>query len=120
MNLQTFDFSQHDEYLLGKDGITSMPADDKLLAEAKKRGLYKTLSPHRALHLATANFGGVIKIKAGLPYKWANNALNYLVKLRMSVKCNEEEKQAICALILSEIAETDIYAPIVKSGEKPN
>jgi len=82
----------------------TIKTDKNLLMEAKSRGFYNGHTPFNKLFSTLFFNGGRIDIKNDIPEDFKEAALRYLKAFMGSWEPKHEEKEAICALILSEIA----------------
>lgn len=85
--------------------FSTTTTDPILLKEAKDRGFYNGRSPYNTLFSNLFFSGGTLKYKPGLDKEFLQKASNYMKSLMMSFEPKHEEKEAVCAFILSEIAE---------------
>lgn len=79
--------------------------DKKLLAEAKERGFYNGRTPYNALFSELFFCGGNLNFKEGLSEDFILKAVPYLKSFMQSFEPKHEEKEAISALLLSELVE---------------
>ena len=102
MDVTKFDFPE----LSGPDKIFStqktIPA---LLEEARERGFYNGYTPFNKLFSELFFSGGQLKIKEGVDEEFKAKALPYLKAFMSSWEPSHQEKEAISALILSELVE---------------
>lgn len=96
MNLKEFKFPTYS---------LCLPTDPKLLAEAKKRGFYNGNTPHNKLFQNLFFEGGKLNFKANVDTQFKNNVVSYFRAFAASFEPKHEEKEAICAMLLSEIVE---------------
>ncbi len=82
-----------------------LPTNKKLLAEAKARGFYGGNTPHNMLFSSLFFGGGKLVFKKGLPEEFRVNATIYFKALAQSFEPKHEEKEAVCALLLSELVD---------------
>ena len=82
--------------------------DPILLAEAKLRGMDMYSNPYNKLASILFFEGGSLKFKQGIDEEFRVNALRYFKALIGSFAPKHEHKTAVCALILSEIAEPEL------------
>jgi len=75
----------------------------KLLAEAEKRGFYNGDTEYNKLFNNLFFNGGELKFKPDLDKKFKQAALPYLKSFMASFEPKHEEKEAISALLLSEL-----------------
>lgn len=77
--------------------------DDQLLAEAHERGFYNGETKYNELFTSIFFRGGELKFKKGLDEDFKSKAIPYLYALMGSFAPKHEEKEAICAMLLSEL-----------------
>jgi len=99
MNLKTYKFTKPNGCL---------PADSKLLAEARDRGFYGGRTPYNDLFSSLFFGGGALNLKKGLNEDFKASALPYLKAFMGSFEPKHEEKEAICAMLLSELVEAEL------------
>ncbi len=75
----------------------------ELLEEAKQRGFYNGHTPYNDLFSTLFFEGGKIKFKDNIDKNLKDNAWPYCRALMKSFSPKHEEKEAVCALIMSEI-----------------
>ena len=80
-------------------------ADPQLLREAKERGFYGGSTPFNHLFSTLFFQGGNLNFKPDLDPDFKASALPYLKAFMGSFEPKHEEKEAICALLLSELCE---------------
>jgi len=81
-----------------------LPTNQELLAEAKKRGFDKyNATPYNKLFSDLFFNGGEITFKADLDEDFKTKAYPYLISFMGSFESKHEHKEAICALLLSEL-----------------
>ena len=81
----------------------SVPCDKRLLAEARKRGFYTGDTAYNKLFNKLFFEGGKLQFKPDLDDNFKARALPYLRAFMQSFAPKHEEKEAISALILSEL-----------------
>ena len=102
MNIQEFKFPQ----LTAADSMFStIKTDQKLLAEAKDRGFYNGNTKYNDLFSNLFFNGGKLNLKKDLSPDFREKALPYLKAFMQSFEPRHEEKEAISALLLSEMVE---------------
>lgn len=102
MDLKTFEFPK----ITGVDIVFPiLQADKKLLKEAKERGFYNGNTPYNKLFATLFFRGGKVKFKKKVDLDYRNRAWAYCCAFMNSGEPKHEEKEAICALIMSEILE---------------
>lgn len=82
----------------------NMGVDKALLAEAKKRGYYNGGTKWESLFSELFFNGGRVVFRQDIPAKITNEIMDYLRFFMGSFEPKHEEKAAISALLLSEIA----------------
>ncbi len=104
MNIYEFDFPS----LTPTDIIFSIiKTDDRLLAEAKDKGFYNSNTPYNRLFSKLFFDGGELNLKKDLDPKFKDKALPYLRALMGSFEPKHEDKEAVCALLLSYLVDTE-------------
>jgi hypothetical protein len=103
LNLREFKFPK----LGGVDVVfPTVRTDPALLAEAKRRGFYGHRStPYNELFSKLFFEGGKVTFKKEVPAEFKKAAWPYLQALMGSFAPKHEEKEAIAALLLSELCE---------------
>lgn len=96
MNLKSFKFPKPE---------VCLSTDKKLLAEAHKRGFYNGHTDYNKLFSTLFFEGGKLNFKADLPKDFKTSATRYLKSFMGSFDPKHEEKEAICALLLSELVD---------------
>ena len=77
----------------------------ELLVEARERGFYNGNTPYNKLFSNLFFGGGKIKFKEGLDEAFVKRAWPYCRSFMRSWEPKHEEKEAICAMIMSELLE---------------
>lgn len=94
------------------DGVSiafsTLRTDTTLLEEAKERGFYNGNTPYNKLFSTIFFIGGQVKFKSGLEKSFVDKAWPYTIALMSSWEPKHEEKEAICAMLLSELVEPEI------------
>ena len=102
MNIRTYKFPQ----LTAVDiAFATIGADLVLLTEAKARGFYCKDTPYNELFSQMFFKGGKLNLKKDLPEDFRKAAVPYLKALAGSFTPSHEDKEAICALLLSELVD---------------
>lgn len=102
MDLKTYEFPK----VTGLDiAFSTFKTDPELLAEAKARGFYNGRTPYNRLFSTLFFNGGKLNYKADLSAEFKNAAVPYLRAFMGSFEPAHEDKEAICALLLSELCE---------------
>jgi hypothetical protein len=100
LDLRTFAFPK----VTGLDmAFSTFRTDPALLAEAKRRGFDNGRGPYNRLFSKLFFEGGKVDFKKGVPDEFKNAAWAYLRSFMGSFEPKHEEKEAICALLLSEL-----------------
>ena len=89
---------------------TSMctPTDKALLAEAKERGFYNGNTAYNNLFSELFFNGGKVTFRDDVDEDFKAKAWPYLKSFMMSFRPRHEEKEAISALLLSEMVEAEV------------
>ena len=94
----------------GEEVFSTLKADSALLEEAKRRGFY--MGHTKANQMFGRLFGGGrIVIKPEMDMDFVRRVIPYLKALVSSFAMKHEEKEAICAMILDEIADDVLPEP---------
>ena len=104
MNLQEYKFPNITDAGKVFGTFNTVP---ELLAEAKARGFYDGDTPYNSLFSKLFFAGGKLNFKPNLPEDFKTNATRYLGAFMRSFAPKHEEKEAICALILSELVDIE-------------
>ena len=105
MDLTKFSFPK----VSGADMVfPTFKADKTLLAEAKERGFYAGHTPYNRLFSNLFFSGGKVKFKSNVDEDFKKTAWAYCRAFMASWEPKHEEKEAICALIMSEILEPEL------------
>lgn len=80
----------------------------ELLEEAKSRGFYNGHSPYNKLFSNLFFSGGKVKFKSGIDEDFKKSAWAYCRSFMGSWSPKHEEKEAICAMIMSELLESEL------------
>jgi hypothetical protein len=86
---------------------TTRDTNKELLAEARSRGFYNGSTPYNKLFSDLFFKGGDIKFKDGLDEDFKNEAWKYCRSFMGSFMPKHEEKEAICAMLMSELLEVE-------------
>lgn len=76
-----------------------------LLKEAQARGFDKSSNPYNQLFNTLFFKGGRLNFKNDLDQKYKNKVLRYLTAYMRSFSPRHEHKEAVCALLLSEVCD---------------
>lgn len=98
MDLKKHNFDQHS---------ISTRTDKKLLDEAKARGFYNGNTKYNKLFSELFFSGGKLNFKADLDKDFKAKALPYLKSFMQSFSPSHEDKEAVSALLLSELVEVE-------------
>lgn len=82
----------------------------ELLEEAKARDFYNGNTPYNKLFSNLFFGGGTVRFKKDVDQTFSNDAWRYCRVFMRSFAPKHEEKEAICALIMSEILEPELEA----------
>jgi len=104
MNVKKFKFPEVSDADLAF-GIQETNA--QLLAEAKKRGFYNGKTKYNDLFSQMFFTGGKLNFKENLDERFKNKAVPYLKGFMRSFAPKHEEKEAICAMLLSELVDCE-------------
>lgn len=100
LNLRKFAFPK----VSGLDmAFSTFRTDPDLLAEAKRRGFYNGHTPYNALFSKLFFEGGKVDFKKDVPDEFKNAAWPYVRAFMGSFEPKHEEKEAISAMLLSEL-----------------
>jgi hypothetical protein len=102
MDLKKYKFPKISEFNMA---LSILKTDKVLLEEAKKRGFYDAHTPYNQLFSQLFYRGGKIKFKEGLNEEFRINAWRYCRSFMSSFEPKHEDKEAICALLMSELLE---------------
>lgn len=102
MNLQEFKFPKIDGIDLMFSTQRTIP---ELLVEATARKFYKGDTPYNRLFSKLFFNGGKVEFKKDLPGDFKINAWSYCRAFMGSFEPKHEEKEAICAMLMSELLE---------------
>ena len=97
MNLQEYDFPVSPR----------LSVDFNLLEESKRRGFYCGNTKYNNLFSELFFSGGKLNFKKNLPESFKTNATIYLKSFMQSFIPKHEEKESICAMLLSELVELE-------------
>ena len=100
MDLKTFKFPE----LNGVDmAFSTLKTDKTLLAEAKERGFDNMYNPYNRLFSELFFNGGKIEFKEDVDEEFKKKAWSYCKCLMRSFEPKHEHKEAVCAMIMSEL-----------------
>lgn len=88
--------------------FSTFHTDQSLLKEAKERGFYNGRTAYNKLFSNLFFAGGRVKFKEGLNEEFRTSAWNYCKAFMKSYAPKHEEKEAICAMLMSELLETEL------------
>ena len=104
MDLTKFNFP----HIEARDIVFSvMKTDQTLLEEAKKQGFYDGHTPYNDLFNQIFFKGGHLNFKKDLDPAFKEKAMLYMRSLMNSFEPKHEDKEAICALLLSNLVEVN-------------
>lgn len=102
MDLTKFDFPE----VTGLDmAFSTLKTDKALLEEAKKRGFYNAHTRYNDLFNKLFFGGGNVVFKDGLDPEFRSKAWAYCKAFMTSFEPKHEEKEAIAAMLMSELIE---------------
>lgn len=100
MDLKTYKFPK----LTGADiAFSVVNTDMALLKEAKDRGFYDGRTPFNKMFSTLFFKGGKLNFKPDLDPAFKDAAVPYLKALMASFNPKHEDKEAVCAMLLSEL-----------------
>jgi hypothetical protein len=105
MNLQELNFPTVNRFSVSKPA--NVQFFNKLLEEAEERGFANSETYYRKLFKHIFFAGGTLYFKEGIPEHFKQTAYSYMIELMHSPFPKYSEKEAVCALILSELAQPD-------------
>jgi hypothetical protein len=109
MDLTTYEFPE----LTGADiAFSTEETRPDLLEEAKKRGFNNHNNPYCKLFSEFFFNGGKLVFKESLSEEFKTKAWNYCQALMFSYKPKHEHKQAVCAMLMSELIDLNSYETI--------
>lgn len=106
MDLKTFDYPE----ITGLDiAFSTEGTNPALLEEAKERGFYGNMhNPYCRLFSQLFFSGGKVEFKEGLDETFKVKAWSYCRALMGSFSPKHEEKEAVCAMLMSELLEPEL------------
>lgn len=102
MDIKKFDFPKFDAVSIA---FPVLETDKDLLDEAIKRGFYNGNTPYNSLFSRLFFSGGSLNFKKDINSEFKKRATLYLKTLMGSYAPKHQEKEAICAMLLSELVE---------------
>lgn len=102
MDLKTFPFPKATELDIA---FSTYDTNKELLEEAKSRGFLHGRTPYNDLFSELFFNGGKISFKDGVEEDFKNNAWPYCRGLMRSFAPKHEHKEAVCAMLMSELLE---------------
>ena len=105
MDLKEFKFPEVSKVDMAFPTFGTIP---ELLEEAVKRKFYNGNTEYNKLFSAIFFSGGKVKFKKGLDKEFVERAWAYCSSLMGSYTPKHEEKEAVCAMIMSEILEPEL------------
>lgn len=82
----------------------TIDTDPALLEEAKRRGFYMADTPANRMFNELFNNGGRLICKGEIDPDYLKRAMPYLKALMRSFAPRQEDKEAVCAMLLDELA----------------
>lgn len=83
--------------------FSTVRTDPEMLAEAKARGFHNGRTPYNSLFGTLFFKGGRLNFKSDLDPEFKTKATRYLRAFMGSFEPSHEDKEAVCALLLSEL-----------------
>ncbi len=109
MDLTKFSFP----IIKGIDAAFSLvKTNPELLAEAKSRGFYNGRTEYNRLFSILFFSGGKIAFKDGINDDFRKSAWPYCRALMSSFEPKHEEKEAVCAMLMSELLDPPKETPL--------
>ena len=105
MDLKTYKFPKISAI---SEEFSTQETDKKLLEEAKKRGFYDGQTPYNTLFSKVLFSGGRVVFKKDVDQDFQDRAWLYFRALIKSWSPKHEEKEAVCAMIMSELVEPEL------------
>lgn len=100
MNIKQFNFPKLSEADIAFSVLTT---NKELLNEATKRGFYNDHTPYNKLFSTLFFSGGALNFKKDIDNEFKSKATPYLKAFMISMEPQHEEKEAVCAMLLSEL-----------------
>jgi hypothetical protein len=107
MDLKKFKFPKVDGANMA---FPTFKTDKSLLEEAKKRGFYYGSTVYNKLFSDIFFSGGKVKFKDDLNEDFKKSAWAYCRSFMQSWEPQHEEKEAICAMLMSELIEPKLVS----------
>ena len=79
--------------------------DKKMVHKATEKGFYNGRTKYNDLFSDIFFSGGTVTFKQGVDKEVIDNAMRYFKSVAVSFGSKHEEKEAVCAMVLSDIAE---------------
>lgn len=98
LNLKEFNFSKINK-------IKNYNTNSQLLQEARNRKFYNGNTSYNKLFSSLFFLGGNLKFKNSLDENFKKEAWTYCRNLMSSFSPRHEEKEAVCAMLMSELLE---------------
>lgn len=105
MDLTKFKYPEIDGLAMA---FSALKTDKTLLTEARVRGFYDGHTPYNKLFSKLMFNGGKIKFKGGIDEEFKNKAWKYCRAFMASWEPKHEDKEAICAMLMSELLEPEL------------
>jgi hypothetical protein len=104
LNLRTYPYPK----VTGADmAFPTFGTDPVLLGEAERRGFYNGHTPYNKLFSDLFFSGGKVVFKKDVSEEFKNAAWSYVRAFMGSWAPKHEEKEAICAMLMSELLELE-------------
>lgn len=102
MDLKQFNFPKLNATDIAFSVLTT---NKELLDEATKRGFYNGNTPYNKLFSKLFFSGGKLNYKKDIDNKFKDKAMSYLRAFMHSFEPQHQEKEAVCAMLLSELVD---------------
>lgn len=102
LNLTVYEFPEVTDLQMT---FSTQKTDPVLLAEAEERGFMYGHTPYNTLFSSLFFSGGALDFKKDLDQGFKNKCTRYLVSFMKTFDCPHQEKEGICAMLLSELVD---------------
>ena len=102
MDIKKFDFPETSD---AERGFPARAVDPEMLKEAKAQGFLHGHTPYNKLFSDIFFSGKTVEFKKDLDPKFKEKAVPYMQSVMGSWESKHEHKEAVCALLLSELVE---------------
>ncbi len=107
LDVREYKFPKMDAVDMAFSTLRTIP---ELLAEAKARNFYNGRTKYNDLFASLFYKGGKVEFKKDVPEEFKKSAWPYVRAFMGSFEPKHEEKEAICALLLSELVEPELQS----------